>query len=299
MRLVSYNIQYSLGADGEYDLARSLATVHRADIICLQEVERNWRRSGMTDQPDLIEKTLAERYCVYGAQFDADASYRYAASGRVVNRRRQIGQMTISRWPIVAARCHTFPKIDTGARFNLVTGALETVIATPDGPLRLFNIHLSDAACSERLAQIRHLMNLLHNTATEGSIWNGSEANARHWQTDVPPPPMPTEAILLGDFNAEPRSMEYATLLLGTLLSEAGAAEPGSERLRFIDSWVAAGHDLEDGVTYRANAAQGADWDQRLDYCFLPETMARRLKNAWIDDAAIASDHQPIWVELD
>jgi endonuclease/exonuclease/phosphatase family metal-dependent hydrolase len=297
MRLVSYNIQYSLGLDGRYDLPRSLATVRAADIICLQEVERNWRRSGMEDQPELIEKLMSDRYCVYGAQFDANASYRYA-DGRIVNRRRQFGQMTLSRWPIVASRTHVFPKLDTGPRLNLVTGALETVIAAPDGPVRVFNIHLSDAAASERLMQIRHLMDLLYKTASEGSIWNGSEADAAHWEADQPPPPMPPEAILLGDFNAEPASLEYAALQLGTVLSEAGAAAPSEDRHRYVDSWVAAGYDIAAGVTYRANADQGTSWDQRLDYCFLPEPLVPRLRDSWIDEAAMASDHQPLWVEL-
>jgi endonuclease/exonuclease/phosphatase family metal-dependent hydrolase len=298
MHLVSYNIQYSLGADGRYDLGRSLAAVRAADIICLQEVERHWRRSGMADQPSLIEKMMADRYCAYGAQFDADASWR-EKTGKIVNRRRQFGQMTLSRWPIVAARTHVFPKRDCGERLNLVTGALETVIETPDGPLRVFNIHLSDAAGSERLIQIRHLMDLLHNTVREGSIWTGSEADGTHWETDMPPPPMPLEALLVGDFNAEPNSLEYATLQLGTIVSVADAGETEPERHRFIDAWVVSGHDPNAGVTYRANPAQGADWDQRLDYCFVPETMAHRVVNAWIDEVAIASDHQPVWVELD
>jgi endonuclease/exonuclease/phosphatase family metal-dependent hydrolase len=309
MRIVTYNIQYSLGTDGRYDLNRTLAAVRAADIICLQEVERNWRRSAMMDQPDLIQGVMADRYSVFGPQFDVDASERCAETGRVTNRRRQVGQMTISRWPILTARTHILPKLDTGARFNLLTGALETVIATPDGPLRLFNLHLSDAAENERLAQIRRLMDLLQVTPQEGTVWNGSEINAAHWQTDVPPPPMPAEAILLGDFNAEPESMEYAAVLRGTQLADMGEATPGgaipgaatsgAAHLHFVDSWVAAGHDRDEGFTYRANPAQAAHWDQRLDYCFLPESLVTRLQRAWIDELAAASDHQPVWIELD
>ena len=64
-RVVTFNIQYSLGADGRYDLGRSLEAVRGADVICLQEVERNWRRTEMADQPSLIEALLPDRYCVY------------------------------------------------------------------------------------------------------------------------------------------------------------------------------------------------------------------------------------------
>lgn len=297
MLIVTYNIQYSLGSDGRYDLARSLATVRDADIICLQEVERNWRRSGMADQPAQIAAMMPDRFSVYASQFDADASYRDAA-GNVVNRRRQFGQMTLSRWPIVAARSHVFPKRDTGARMNLVTGALETVIDTPGEPLRLFNLHLSDAATDERMEQIRYLMDLLRRTPDEGGIWNGTEADAEHWETNGPPSPMPLNAILLGDFNAEPNSAEYAAMLRYGTQQGAAASGPEDEPCRFVDAWSAAGNDVYDGITYRTNPIQGADWDQRLDYCFVPCAMAHRLKRAWIDRGAIASDHQPVWVEL-
>ncbi|NKW71504.1 EEP domain-containing protein, partial [Rhodobacteraceae bacterium R_SAG10] len=46
MKLVSYNIQYGFGADGNYDLGRIAQVVDGADIIALQEVERNWSRTG-------------------------------------------------------------------------------------------------------------------------------------------------------------------------------------------------------------------------------------------------------------
>src|SRR5512143_2836870 len=127
MRIASYNIQYSLGQDGRYDMARVLSAVRDADVICLQEVERNWHRSGMVDQPALIQELLPDRHATYGSPFDVDASATDEL-GRLINRRRQFGQMTLSRWPILAARAHILPKLDTGRRFNMVTGALETVI---------------------------------------------------------------------------------------------------------------------------------------------------------------------------
>ncbi|QEX22619.1 endonuclease/exonuclease/phosphatase [Hypericibacter adhaerens] len=296
MQIVSYNIQYSLGQDGCYDLDRVIDAVRDADVICLQEVERNWRRTSMTDQPALIQARLPDRYVAYGSPFDADASHCDEA-GRLVNRRRQFGQMTISRWPIRAARAHILPKLDTGARLNLVTGALETVIAGPNGPLRLFNLHLSDASTEERLMQIEHLMSLLCRTAREGGIWNGSEGDPGHWQTDDPPP-MPAEAILLGDFNAEPGSLEYLAVTLGALAKYEDGTKNGAERCPFYDSWVAAGHHGKPGITYRRNPSQSAYWDQRLDYCFLPPSLVPALTAARIDEAAIGSDHQPVWVEL-
>lgn len=49
MRLVTWNIQYSKGRDGCFDLRRIARTVVGADVIALQEVEQYWPRTGMID----------------------------------------------------------------------------------------------------------------------------------------------------------------------------------------------------------------------------------------------------------
>jgi endonuclease/exonuclease/phosphatase family metal-dependent hydrolase len=51
IKIVTYNIQFGLGKDGRFDLERIAAEVDGADVIALQEVERNWQRSGNVDQP--------------------------------------------------------------------------------------------------------------------------------------------------------------------------------------------------------------------------------------------------------
>ncbi len=43
MKLVTYNIRYSLGRDERFDLPRIARAVEGADIVALQEVERFWR----------------------------------------------------------------------------------------------------------------------------------------------------------------------------------------------------------------------------------------------------------------
>ena len=41
MKLVTYNIRYSLGRDERFDLPRIARAVEGADIVALQEVERH------------------------------------------------------------------------------------------------------------------------------------------------------------------------------------------------------------------------------------------------------------------
>lgn len=76
MKLVSYNIRFGLGLDQQIDLGRIADTVRDADIVCLQEVERFWKRSGGSDQPEILRGHLKEFYSVFCPAFDMDASER-------------------------------------------------------------------------------------------------------------------------------------------------------------------------------------------------------------------------------
>ena len=135
MKLVTYNIRFGLGTDQRIDLGRIAETVRDGDIIGLQEVERFWKRSGMTDQPEILGQHLKGFYWVYCPVFDVDASER-ESDGTVINRRRQFGPMLLSRWPIRASRVNSLPKLGTVNHFNMDTGGIECVVDTPSGPLR-------------------------------------------------------------------------------------------------------------------------------------------------------------------
>ncbi len=50
MRLVTYNIQFSRGKDGEYNIEHIVHEVSDADIIALQEGECTWQCSGLVDR---------------------------------------------------------------------------------------------------------------------------------------------------------------------------------------------------------------------------------------------------------
>ena len=118
MEVISYNIQFGRGLDGRFDLERICDSIKGAEIICLQEVEASWQRSGNIDQAQAISELLPEYYAVYGSSFDVDNSYK-ADDGKVVNRRRQHGDMLLSRWPILSSRCFNLPKTHHNDKFNM------------------------------------------------------------------------------------------------------------------------------------------------------------------------------------
>jgi endonuclease/exonuclease/phosphatase family metal-dependent hydrolase len=291
MLLVAYNTQYGKGKDERIDLDRTVAAVRDGDIIALQEIERHWQRSADLDQPSEIARRMPKHHWAYGPYFDADAS-RVAGDGTVENRRRQFGVMTLSRWPILSVRLHTLPKFKTGKVFSMVAGCLETVIAAPGGALRVYNIHLNDVTPAERLAQIAHLFHVLWTAPVEGGIWSGQDTA---WQTSNPPP-MPESAIVLGDFNTLPGSLEYEAIV-GPMDKDFGYGRVDVGH-RLVDAWVATGHGEQEGITFPADSPHGKDLPCRIDYIFTTLDIAPRLQRCWIDSATAGSDHQPVWVEM-
>jgi endonuclease/exonuclease/phosphatase family metal-dependent hydrolase len=257
-------------------------------VIALQEVERYWIRSGLTDQAAELGAVLPEHHWVYGPGLDMDASIRDDA-GRLVSRRRQFGNMLLARTPILSSRCFPLPKLGTVIQDSLQRVALEGVIATPSEPVRVYSIHLTHLADATRAPQVDAILDVHRRAPAEGGAWCETPSD-RAWTEDGPAPPMPRDAILMGDFNLEPSSPLYDRIV-GPLSPEHGRMNWTDG---FVDAWVAAGHGEGDGVTWPSSVTP-----MRIDYCFLSTRLLPRVRSSWIDDAAAGSDHQPVWTELD
>ena len=288
MRLASYNIQYGKGKDDRFDLDRIVGELGDCDLIALQEVETFAARSGMVHQAEEIAARFPGHYWVFGPGIDVDASD--VADGRVVNRRRQFGNMVLSRWPILSSVNHTLPKQALTGTFHLQRTLLETVVDTGALTLRFASVHFDHVAPQTRLPQVRAAMEILSASApARGASWGGATKDAG-W-ADRPAPPMPREAVLMGDYNFTHESEEYRLM--------AGTFSPNHGRLTvvdgLVDAWVAAGHDVAEGVTITGRDGVG----KRIDHCFLSESLAPSVTGFEIDAAAQGSDHQPIFVTLD
>jgi endonuclease/exonuclease/phosphatase family metal-dependent hydrolase len=288
VKLVSYNIQYGRGRDGVFDLERIVAAIAGADVIALQEVERYWQRSGLRDQPQDIAELVGEYHWTYGPGIDLDASTR-DGDGRLCNRRRQFGNMLLSRRPILSSRNHLLPKYGSLGPMSIQRSALEGVIETGRGWLRVYSVHLTHLSAETRLPQVERLLDIHERAPVEGAALCGGDLKDE-WTRDGLAPALPREAILMGDFNMEPDSVEYTRI--------TGPVSPYGGRITnphgFVDAWVAAGNAEGDGVS--------ADIDGRnvrLDYCFVSAGLRDAIAAARIDAEAAGSDHQPMWVEID
>ena len=290
MKLVTYNIRYSLGKDGAYDLERIVAAVRGADIIALQEVSRNFSQVADADQPGRIAELLPGFYWVYGPPVDLDASVR-DGDAPVKNRRLQFGNMLLARWPILTSRLLLLPQVSAYDIINTQCGALEGIVDCPGGPLRVYCLHLNFLNPEQRMAQLDFLLPKMLDVPREGGtisgpegLWNGERVRGVSLSEDF---------VVLGDCNLKPDSPEYRRIV----------GEPDYlEGLHIIaqhlvDTWVQAGHPRDEEVTcYEENNVSEAIG--RLDYGFVSAGLAGMVQGAWIDDGALGSDHQPTWFEL-
>ncbi len=302
MKIVTYNIQFGLGKDGRFDPERIASEIDGADVIALQEVERYWQRSGNVDQPARLGQILDRYYWAYGPYFDVDASTPQP-DGSIKNVRRQFGNMILSKTPILSTRIFPLPKSALRQRHNMVVGVFEGVVELQhDGALRIYNAHLGARSQRDRVAQIISIRDTIRRAPAQGGAWTGDLAHTlwedhAHtlWEEDATPPPMPESFVLLGDFNLEAKDPEY-DYLVGPKDGDLGRL---SSKEEFVDTWVAAGHHEDEGVTYSGGHPTSDARGVRIDYAFVDQTMENRVLGAWIDEAAQGSDHQPYWLDLD
>jgi endonuclease/exonuclease/phosphatase family metal-dependent hydrolase len=277
MLIVSYNIRWGKGRDGQIDLRRIAATVDAADIIALQEVERHWRDQEFPDQALRLSELIPGYHWVYGAAVDL--------GGPVRNLRRQIGNMVLSRYPISSVRHLPLPAWPVPGHVNDQQQMIEAVITTERG-FRLYNTHLNYLSAEQRAEQLASALHFVAEAPQRGGAITMPDMKSLgpedEWIVlpDGKPPEMPEPAILLGDFNSGPTSDEHHTIIA------AG----------FSDVFAIAGLRPDQGITFPGREALPR---QRLDHCFLSPEFAPRFRRAWIDESADGSDHQPVWVELD
>jgi endonuclease/exonuclease/phosphatase family metal-dependent hydrolase len=284
MRLVTYNIQYTKGRDGRLDLARIAETVRAADIIGMQEVDRYWQRTGSEDQAAALAERFPGYAWVYGAGYDAPVWPALAAhsSAEERGRRRQHGNMILSRWPILSSRVLHLPKAKP-QEFCQLRVVLEAVIAAPGAPLRVYCTHLCHISAATRLPQVEQLLVYFGTLPQEGATWSGEHPADPSWADGDAPPPFPDEIVLMGDLNFTPASEEYAQLSNGGVGLE--------------DSWRVLGRDPNAASEYSCKSMDD-DETQRIDHIFVSPDLAHRVTNGWIDQEAPGSDHYPVWIEL-
>lgn len=284
MEVVSYNIQFGRGLDRKIDLNRICQSIKDADIICLQEVEIGWKRSGDIDQPKAISEIFAEYYTVFGSSFDVDNSFKNE-HGIIVNRRRQHGEMILSRWPILSSRTFNLTKTHHADKFNMQMGFVEAVIKIGNITLRVYNYHAGYLGSEERLNQVKQLVEAYQQSPGEQGAWSGkSDIDGDDWSNQEQAPEMPETAIVCGDFNCSPDSSEYQYLI---------------DNSDLVDCWSVFDAPNLNTSTRRYGMTGDIKISGKIDHIFVSDDLVDCVQRVMIDHEAEGSDHNPVRCFLD
>lgn len=283
MRLMTWNIQWGRGADGRVDLDRIVAHARRfvdADVLCLQEVSAGYPElagGAGEDQFSALAQRLPGYVAIEGVATDAPHP-----SGR----RRRFGNMIFSRWPVGPVLRHLLPWPADPAVMSMQRIALEATIASPIGPLRVTTTHLEWYSAAQRAAQVERLRELHHEARAHAATERpGTPADGPFDRVARGGP-----ALLAGDFNFRPEAGEYARL----------QAPIDGVTPRYRDAWAL----LHPGVPHPPTVGvhDKAQWPGpafTMDFVFVSEDLAPRVRALRVDATSDASDHQPVLLELD
>jgi len=90
--------------------------------------------------------------------------------------------MILSKTPVLSCRPLILPKTVYENAFNMQMGALEGVIESPLGALRVYCVHLGYLGADERLVQIEQLLSAVQGAPGQGGAWTGPTTQGeRDW----------------------------------------------------------------------------------------------------------------------
>jgi endonuclease/exonuclease/phosphatase family metal-dependent hydrolase len=270
MNLITWNVQWCRGIDGRVDparIARTALDMAAFDVLCLQEVAINFGSlagSRGEDQMAGLARALPGHVPIFGTATDLPDG----AGGRSL-----FGNAVFTRLPVLQVFRHALPWPSDPSVPSMQRMALEVVVDTASGPLRVISTHLEYYSPPQRMAQAEALRQL-HAEAC-------GHARAPRPDTEEPgspfsPAPRPASAMLCGDFNFESRHPEHARIT-----APFTNGEPA-----FRDAWEVAHPGMVHASTVGVHENS------------LPEDLVPRVRRVEVNSATEASDHQPVLVEL-
>jgi endonuclease/exonuclease/phosphatase family metal-dependent hydrolase len=282
MNLITWNIQWGRGCDGRVDLQRIVdcaLAMADVDVLCFQEVGRNYPGllgSAGEDQFAALAGLLPGYRRVEGIATDVPAPD---------GTRRQFGNVIFTRLPVLQVFPYLLPwPADPGAP-GMQRVALEAVLQTGSGPLRVTTTHLEFYSLKQRAAQVEKLRDLQAHAAAHSRDAGQPD--------DVGSPfevfPRPASGILAGDFNFRPEDPLYARLA-----APYADGTPG-----YRDAWAlrhpGKPHDPTIGVFDREQCPEPFCFD----FIYVSEDLAARVRELRVNPDTDASDHQPMLLVLD
>jgi endonuclease/exonuclease/phosphatase family metal-dependent hydrolase len=265
--IVTWNIQNGKGCDGASDLARIAAAIRKSgetDVICLQEIaRRDPAIAGGADQVAELEVLFPGYAAIFGAA--------------LARNERQYGNLLLSRLPVLQFFNHLLPYPASGGTKHMQRQAIEAVVGTRAGPLRVITTHLEYYSGAQRAAQIERLR------ALQTEVADHAAQPAQAGDSPYDAVPRPSALVLCGDLNFLPGDRDYSQLFQPPL----------------VDAWRHARknepHPPTAGLFDRAQWPMGGHC---RDYFAVTGEVAARIAAVDVDLATDASDHQPLRLAL-
>jgi len=281
MKLITWNIQWGRGIDLKVDLdriARTAREIADFDVLCLQEVAVNFpglAGSRGENQVEELSRALPGYAEHYGIATDVDDGH---------GRRSRFGNLILSRLPVIQVFRHLLPWPRDPKVPSMQRIAVEAVVRTRRGPLRVLTTHLEYYSATQRMAQVDALRRL-HVEACGHAAFPRPSGDPGEPFAALP---RPTSALLTGDLNFKPDAPEHERIT-----SAFGAAAP-----RFMDAWEIAHPNQPHAHTVGQYENGWAEHPYCCDFVFVTEDLASRVRKVTVDAQTQASDHQPLLVEL-
>src|SRR6267154_3804573 len=281
MKLITWNVQWCRGRDGRVDPAR-IGKVARDmadfDVLCLQEVARNY--------PDLAGSSGEDQYEALAELFPEYAVVKGVATDVLAPQgdRREFGNAIVTRLPVLQAFRRLLPWPADPSVPSMQRSAVEVVLDTRSGPLRVTTTHLEYYSAKQRAAQVERLLEMQieasgHTTAPTPEKKGGP----------FQPMPRPASGILTADFNFPPEDALHRHL--------QSALAPGVPAYR--DAWQVRHRGKAHAPTIGMHDKE--QWPGppfACDFIFVTEDLAHRVEDVVVNGATDASDHQPVMLEL-
>lgn len=159
LRVLSYNIHHAEGVDRKLDLERITKVMLsvKPDVVALQEVDKNVKRTGSIDQPAELAR-LTGMNVIFGANIELQGGH--------------YGNAVLSRFPIARHKNHLLPNIDNGEQ----RGVIEAEIQVPqaDQTILLLATHLDHRADErERIASAKTINELIASHPEQPALLAG------------------------------------------------------------------------------------------------------------------------------
>jgi endonuclease/exonuclease/phosphatase family metal-dependent hydrolase len=281
--ILTWNIQCGRGVDDRVDLERTADVIKDmadADVICLQEVSRfdTELDGGIgADQVAVLSALFPDHVAIFGPALDR--------LNEGTHQRRQFGNLILSRLPVIQIFNHLLPQPAPAEPCkHMPRQALEVVIETKEGPLRITTTHLEFHCAEQRLAQAGRIRDVQAEVLANLSYALTAPASGPYAAID-----RPARSIICGDFNSAPDDTIYQTLTAPI------TNMPGGYR----DAWRWVHNQTPHAPTcgiYDHN--QWPEGPHCRDFFFISEDMRELVSDVQVQIETDASDHQPVLLSL-